>query len=729
MTRGLPAQPAADVALGLDNCDREPIHIPGRVQAHGVLVVFDMAKTVSHRSANVDAMLGPLAPHLGHALAETCFAADSRMMELLQECFDGDGVEVQPAAMEVLLDGRPFEMIGHRLGSHVLVELEVRTPETANFADDAFKGHRALSRLRGQRTVDDLLAAAVQEVRAMTGFDRVMAYRFRHDDSGDVVSEVCAEGMEPFAGRRYPASDIPAQARRLYTINTLRTIIDVSSATVPIEARPDRAEPLDLSHSVLRSVSPVHIEYLGNMGVAASMSISIVINGKLWGMVACHHRQPRHVPYRVRSACDVLAHILAANIQGLLVRAHAARLEAAATVRAQAIQHLLHADDGIFALQPHAHALCEMFDADAIVLAEQGRLTSAGGMPQETARELVEWLAAQSSGAVPVVARDSLDGLSAPLRSGLGVWCGFLALGFNEAAQGWLVLMRKEQVETIAWGGKPDKDYTHGPLGPRLTPRGSFDVWKETVRGRCVPWSATDLEIADGLMADLVRASAARSAELDRARSHLLSMLGQGVGTPLVLGTSPPLSDGSDPAVANGSSRMLRFVGQVLDAALLRSGTGLNLQFEPVNLSALVNGVLDEESAAHPSVRFVRETRVGFQVMGDAARLRQVVACLVGNARRHGTPDEAIIVQLHRNENSITLEVSNVGSEIAPDVAASMFDPFRTPQGAIRPNADGLGLGLYIARHVARAHGGELDYAYAEPYVLFTLTLVTTPAA
>jgi signal transduction histidine kinase len=182
-----------------------------------------------------------------------------------------------------------------------------------------------------------------------------------------------------------------------------------------------------------------------------------------------------------------------------------------------------------------------------------------------------------------------------------------------------------------------------------------------------------------------------------------------------------------DAAVPNGSSRMLRFVGQVLDAALLRSGTSLNLQVEPVNLSALVNGVLDEESAAHPSVRFVRETRVGFHVVGDAARLRQVVACLVGNARRHGAPDEAIVVQLHRHEGSIALEVSNVGNEIAPDVATSMFDPFRTPQGAIRADADGLGLSLYIARHVARAHGGELGYAYAEPYVLFTLTLVTAP--
>ena len=163
----------------------------------------------------------------------------------------------------------------------------------------------------------------VQQVRQLTGFDRVMAYRFRHDDSGDVVAEACNDAIEPYLGRRYPASDIPAQARRLYLINTLRLIADVGYTPVPVLGREGDA-PLDMSHGVLRSVSPIHIEYLQNMGVHASMSVSIVVNGRLWGMLACHHMAPRQVPYSIRMAADVLAQVLASSVQTLEARGHAA---------------------------------------------------------------------------------------------------------------------------------------------------------------------------------------------------------------------------------------------------------------------------------------------------------------------------------------------------------------------------------------------------------------------
>lgn len=701
-----------NAALNLDNCAQEPIHIPGRVQSHGVLLAFDAAQRLSHRSINADALLGTAAPALGQALAQSFLATDADMRELVRECLAADGGDVQPVATEVLVAGRRFEMIGHRLGDTVLVELELLAPGAPGLADDAFKGHRALSRIQRERSVDELLAAAAQEVRNLTGFDRVMAYRFRHDDSGEVVAEAKADALEPLVGRRYPASDIPAQARRLYTLNTLRTIVEVGSTPVPIEAEAGEAEPLDLSHSVLRAVSPVHIEYLRNMGVQASMSISIVVHGQLWGMLACHHMAPRHVPYRVRAACDVLAHILAANVQSALARASAQRLEAAASARSRAVEEVLHSDDGIFALLREADVLGRMFEADGLVLAEQGRVAAAG-VPADAAHELVQWLQARPAEPSGLWCTETLDDLPPPLRQALGVWCGLLALRFSDTTAGWLVLLRKEQVETIAWGGQPDKHYAHGPLGPRLTPRGSFEVWKQTVRGRCVPWAETDLAIAQTLRADLLRASVARNAELDRARSHLLSMLSAGMGA-----TEPVQAAGMPSA-----GRMQRFVAQVLDASLLQNGAGLPLAFEPVDLSTLLHAVLDEEVAAYPALRFVREIPKSLTIPADRARLRQVLACLVGNARCHGAADESVVVQLHRHGNTAVLEISNVGARIEAAAAAAMFDPFRGPPTGIRASADSLGLGLYIARHIARCHGGDLEYAYAEPYVLFTLTL------
>ncbi|PZP91785.1 MAG: histidine kinase [Variovorax paradoxus] len=699
--------------LGLSNCDQEPIHIPGRIQSHGVLLAFGADGRLSHRSANADDLLGAAAPVLGQPLGETCFAADAAMHGLVQDCLSAEADESQPVAIQVTLADRHFELIGHRRGRQLLLELELLGEEAALLADDAFKGHKALVRLKRQRSVDDLLAVAAQEVRALTGFDRVMAYRFRHDDSGDVVTEARDAALEPFAGRRYPASDIPAQARRLYLLNTLRTIVAVGSQAVPIEAEDEGAVPLDLSHSVLRAVSPVHIEYLTNMGVAASMSISIVVQGRLWGMLACHHRRPRHVPYRVRSACDVLAHVLAADVQTALARASAERLAAAAGVRARAIETLLHAEDGVQALAREAEALTSMFEAHGLVLAERGHVLAATGVAPEAARELLPFLTAQTPLHSGLWLGDSQDGMPPALREALGPWCGVLALRFSDATDGWLVLLRKEQVETIAWGGQPDKAYSHGPLGPRLTPRGSFDVWKDTVRGRCVPWSETDLEIARPLLSELARAAAARSVDLDRARSHLLALLSAGVDG----GVPGPL----DPRPAG--SRMQRLVAQVLDAARVRGGTGLDLPLAPVDLAQLVHAVVDEVQAVQPAQRFIRELPRSLVLDGHAARLRQVLACLVGNAARHGTVDEAVVVQLRREGEAVVLDVSNVAPEIAAPVLAALFDPFQPGAAGLGAGGDGLRLGLYIARQIARAHGGGLEYAYAEPYVVFTLRL------
>lgn len=701
-------------ALDLGNCDQEPIHIPGRIQSHGVLLAFGTDGRLSHRSANAGALLGPLAPALGQPLADSCFAQDPAMRGLVQECLAAEPDEVQPVAIEVRLAGRAFELIGHRLHGCLVLELELLAGLPA-LANDAFKGHRALGRLKRQRSIDELLAVATQEVRALTGFDRVMAYRFRHDDSGEVVAESRDEALEPFAGRRYPASDIPSQARRLYLLNTLRLIADVGSAAVAIEPRDAAAAPLDLSLSVLRSVSPVHIEYLSNMGVAASMSISIVVQGRLWGMLACHHLQPRHVPYRVRSACDVLAHVLAADVQTALARASAQRLQAAASLRARAIETVLHADDGVFALLGQADSLAGMLESHGLLVAERGRVLASADVPAEAVPELPAFLAAQPRDGSGLLVRETQDGMPAALRAYLGPWCGLLALRYSDAADGWLVLLRKEQVETIAWGGRPDKEYAHGPLGPRLTPRGSFEVWREDVRGRCVPWSETDLEIARGLLAELARASAARSAELDRARSHLLTLLGDGI-----VGTAP------EPMGPPTGGRMQRLVAQVLDAARIKGGPGLALVVEPLDLSQLLHDVLDEEQAAQSGRRFIREAPRTLHLRGDAPRLRQLLACLAGNARRHGAADEAIVVQLRAEAGAAVLEISNVAAEIPAGAAAALFDPFHDA-AAPRTHADGLGLSLYIARQIARAHGGELEYAYAEPYVVFTLRLPAGP--
>lgn len=244
-------------AVTLDNCDREPIHIPGLVQSHGALFAFDAQHRATHASENAARLLGVAVPAAGEALLATHFGADPQVPALI-DAARRDEFEGQPLVAALRFGKRMFDLIVHRMGDLVLAEFELRPVPRDEVADFSLKAHRAMDRLKRQPDVDALLKVAVGAVRGLTGFDRVMAYRFRHDDSGEVVAEEKAEALEAFLGRRYPASDIPAQARRLYTINTLRLIADVRSPPVAVVAAGAGLPPLDMSHCVLRSVSPIH---------------------------------------------------------------------------------------------------------------------------------------------------------------------------------------------------------------------------------------------------------------------------------------------------------------------------------------------------------------------------------------------------------------------------------------------------------------------------------------
>ena len=433
-------------AVTLENCAREPIHIPGLVQSHGAMFAIDAQGVVTHASANARALLGDTAPAAGDTLLSTHFGADATVHEMLAEAQADDhaGTEGHAASAEVELAGRLFDLIVHRTAGIVILEFELQPATRDEVAGFALKAHRAMDKLKRQSSIEALLALAVVSVRQLTGFDRVMAYRFRHDDSGEVAAEDKVDALEPFVGRRYPASDIPAQARRLYIINTLRLIADVKADPVAVTAANEALLPLDMSHATLRSVSPVHIEYLRNMGVGASMSISLVVNGRLWGMLACHHRTPLQVPYSVRMACDVLAQVLAANVQSLLARSRAQRAAAAAELRSRLIEAVLHADDPVPVLDGMAAALSDAFEAQAVVIAQEGRLHVHGDMPPETGARIVRWLVSREAAQNAVLTTQSAAELPADLAEACGIWCGMLALRFDDLTNGWLVLVRKE---------------------------------------------------------------------------------------------------------------------------------------------------------------------------------------------------------------------------------------------------------------------------------------------
>jgi len=719
---GPQALPAAPV--GLDNCADEPIHIPGLIQPHGALLAFAPDGTLRAWSANVPELLG-FAPALGLPYGQLPLEKD--VADQLRACLD-EGAD-SPTGIETTANGHTFDCVVHGNGTHAIAEFELRHMAADALAAFALKAHAAIERLRRQRTVDTLLHHAVEQTRAITGFDRVMAYRFRHDDSGDVIAEARRDDLPAFLGMRYPAGDIPAQARRLYTINTLRLIADIGYTPVAVLASAGDA-PLDLSHSVLRSVSPIHVEYLQNMGVGASMSVSIVVNGRLWGLIACHHMAPLRVPYSVRMACDVMAQVLAAVVQSIDSRERMTLAEQAAGARTGLIETLLREDDVLAALEQHATELAANLAADALVFSQQGKL-AAHGVDDELAAAIVASLPPDGD---EMLHRFSRDEWPEALRPRLGPWVGLLALHFDPATAGWLLALRKEQVETVRWAGKPDKLEKTGPLGHRLTPRGSFEEWVESVHDKAVPWEAARLMVADQLLGEMHRASMARHAETEKARMQLLAMLGHDLRDPLqsISMAASVLQHGAQPQqlgqrIERSSGRMQRLISQVLDMSRLDSGLGLAMRKIDVDLSRMVEDLLDEIRMAHPGTVYQADIAPAIHGCADPDRMAQVISNLLSNARHHGSNGQPIRVSLRAQDNRAVLEVRNDGTPIPPELEAQLFNPFKRMALQNRANRTGMGLGLYIAENVVKGHGGTVTYRYEAPHVVFHVVFPLRP--
>lgn len=709
--------------LTLANCDSEPIHIPGAIQPLGALLAFDLDGTLRYASENAAQLLDtcltldqPCAPE---ALPPGLAYCLSTWLGNPDPIFD---------PLTITLDRATYDVIGHRnVDGLTIVELERRADGVGIAAPERI--YRSIERVRRQRDIPALLDSMVREVQRATGFDRVMAYRFHPDDSGEIVAEQRRADLDDWVGRRYPAGDIPAQARRLYTVNTLRLIADATYHPVRVLSAPSPdPQPLDLSFSVLRSVSPVHLEYMANMGVRASMSLSLVIGGRLWGMIACHHHTPRAVPYPARLACEAMAQVVAATVSGIEANERAEQSRQNAALVSKLVERVSASENVHQALSQGGETPASLVPNDAALCLWSNSVTVFGGIAPRG--ELAGILNALDQSGQRVVHTTNIARDYPELQTEIVPYAGLLACKFDPMNNGWLIWLRKEQIETLVWGGKPEKQYAVGSLGPRLTPRGSFEAWREVVRGVCLPWLPGELEAVDNLRDELSHISTSRAADVDRARTALLAMLGHDLRDPLQsISMAATLLSRTDTGARMGerirysSGRMQRLISQVLDLSRLQGGLGLGIEKRLCDLSALVNGLIEEKRQAYPGLRIEPDVPDGLTLMADTDRIAQVVTNLMGNARQHGAPRQPIMVTAAKTDDGITLSVINHGGPIAEDVLAHLFSPFKPESVGQSRNRSGLGLGLYIAEQVVRDHGGDISVQCRDGLVIFTVTL------
>ncbi|WDZ94236.1 GAF domain-containing protein [Herbaspirillum sp. WKF16] len=715
--------------VDLSNCDQEPIHIPGSIQAHGALLTFAPDGTLAGRSSNAGDLLGPL-PATGEALDQRHLNAEARAA--IHAALD-DRHGYIDARLLTLASG-PFDVVTHKSEGMLIAEFEKRPSDALALDSFALSAHQAIQRIQRQQGVEDLLTLAVDEIARITGFDRVMAYRFLHDDSGEVIAEHKRADLEPFLGQRYPASDIPAQARRLYVINPIRLIADVGYQPAPIEPdlNPLTGRPLDLSHSNLRSVSPVHIEYLSNMGVGASMSLSIVIGDRLWGLIACHHMTPHLVPHAVRMSCQLLSQFVSTLVERNINGEHARALEHSAALRREIVAQVTDREDIVLALSADYHGFLRLMSSHGGAISLDRKTQTFGKAPsREGVNALVNWLNENESGDI---FHTSALGADVPdLKAALGEACGVLAIRFYREQNGYAFWFRSEQVEDVRWGGNPEKKYTIGPLGPRLTPRGSFAVWKETVRGKSLPWEKTQLEVASQLRLDLQEVALSGENMLKRARETLLATLGHDLRDPLQaimmaarmieVREHSPSSSNLSKRISSSSSRMHRLISQVLDISRLQSGLGLDIQRRSVDVRKMIGEIVNEARMAYPDNEIIMEAEDCGETELDSDRVSQVISNLLSNTRHHGEINKPSTIIAFRRDDVLTISVSNHGAPIPEQVRGNLFKPYKKESLGNQRNSRGLGLGLYIVSEIVNGHGGRIAVDCEDGIITFTVTL------
>lgn len=498
-------QAAERETVDLTNCEREPIHMLGQVQSYGCLVVVSSDWIVLHASANVRDFLGwDAASMIGSALSDvlpqhSLLKFRSKLGGLVHEDAMARLIDI-----DLMDDGRRFDASMHRSGRSLVLEFEQKTEVSAD-RDDLGGVQALVRRIAARPTLEDKLDQAARGLRMLSGFDRVMVYRFDEDGAGEVVAEARERNMEPFLGLHYPESDIPRQARALYKRSLLRLIADVNAEPSPIipATNPTGDRP-DLSLAVTRAVSPIHLEYLRNMGVQASMSVSILKRGELWGLLACHHNTPRYLDFEKRTAVELFGQLFAYELAQ-----HEAEAERAEMVRAQALHDKVVArvSDGesLFAVfNEFAEAIEAHIPHDGIAIYSGGKYRAIGRAPTEDEfMGLARFL--NTAPLSQIFHSREITKVYSAAEHFADRAVGMLALPISRTPRDYIVLFRGEVAQQVTWAGNPDKPViATGPNGARLTPRKSFEAWRQKVTGQSAKWTSAELRLAEALRVTLL---------------------------------------------------------------------------------------------------------------------------------------------------------------------------------------------------------------------------------
>ncbi|KAB7766500.1 ATP-binding protein [Xanthomonas maliensis] len=712
-----------DHALDLSSCAREPIHTPGAIQPYGLLLVIERTGwTVAQYAATRPELIDHYGEPLGRALDQVLGGLLAPHRAALTTLDDGATAFLGTV---VLGDGRAHQLLANCTGGHLLVELEETVAGEAGTLEDLYPSIRSfMSAIEHAADTTALCDLAARQVRALTGFDRVLIYQFDKDWNGVVVAEDRNGVLPSYLDLRFPESDIPVQARDLYRRNRIRLIADCDYQPVPllVDDRPPADTPADLSLCVLRSVSPFHLQYMRNMDTRASMSTSLLREGELWGLISCHSQAPRRVPYHVRTACELIGQILSLQL-ALKERAHGIEERVARrAIQVRLLSRMAGDDDFLAALGREHTGLLALTGAQGAAIAHRGECILLGDCPsRDHVLGLTHWLTSHSG--EDLFHTDHLPALWEPANEFSDRASGVLAISISQLHDSYLLWFRPEVVRTVRWGGEPRKPNDGGMLSPRT----SFEAWKETVRRQALPWSQADLDAAMELrtaIVDIVLRKAEEMAELNEqlVRSNKeLEAFSYSVSHDLrapfrhIVGYTELLADSAGSKLSDTEKRFLRTIaesaksaGTLVDDLLSFSQMGRStLGRVSIDMNTLVDDVrqrLDMEAQGREIHWEIADLP---QVEVDPVMMRLVWQNLLTNAIKftRDTAEPRIEIFHTRTAQHDVFHVRDNGCGFDMRYVGKLFGVFQRLHHA--DEYEGTGIGLANVRRIVSRHGGE----------------------
>ena len=713
------------------NCDQEPIHILGKIQSHGFLIAANQKHIITFCSENISSFLpvsalGILNQQL--VFLEYCMenAGSEGFLSRLIDYGTGADTFESFNPYPITIKNQVFNLIISTSGDQYLLEFE---PEYSDLKSNLHRIiSRSLSEMLAVSTLAPLLEHAGEQIKSLIGYDRVMIYKFHKDGHGEVVAEAKNEELEPLLGFHYPASDIPKQARDLYKVNLIRLIADVQSTPSAIATLEGiEATVLDLSPSVLRAVSPIHIQYLKNMGVASSFSISLLCEGELWGLIACHNYTQRFINYNERESSKLIGQVLSTALsfrEQEEDRVKSNRLQEAIVILSKG---LMRNEDIAKTLFDNKITLLDAVDATGVVLTYGETFYTKGLVPHQTfLSQLLVWLGQNMD--YHFYESTNFSSIYPDALPYAQIASGILACRLSKELNEYMIWFKPEIINTIKWAGNPEKPVEVNEENGLKTilPRKSFETWTQQVRAISTPWTSEDVKSALLIREEITFALNKKAVEVRMLNEKLqvayeelnafsytishdlknpLSSI-KGFGQLLV--RNPSLNKQAQLM----AERILRSADkmQIMISEVLRYSQIDQNKIKPtlVNMNALLQELSAELLAGENHQNLSINVNGSLDVYGDYTMVMQVFSNLLSNAVKYSknSPSPVVNVSCQNHPDVIQYSVSDNGIGIHPADLGNVFELFARAEEV--KDYEGTGVGLSIVKKIIEKHDGKI---------------------